>query len=64
MKVLSCVYNETQYLIMSAIQYSTTIKSSTEVNYFDLPHLCLLSNGSRKKERGETQRMCKTINFN
>ena len=53
-----------QYLIMSAIQYSTTIKSSTEVNYFDLPHLCLLSNGSRKKERGETQRMCRTINFN
>ena len=32
MNVLSCVYNEIQYLYR---RFNTTIKSSTEVNYFD-----------------------------
>ena len=32
MTVLSCVYNEIQYLYR---RFNTTIKSSTEVNYFD-----------------------------
>ena len=39
MNVLSCVYYEKQYPYG---QFNTTIKSSTEVNYFDLPHVCLL----------------------
>ena len=37
MNVLSCVYNELQYLYR---RFNTTIKSSTEVHYFDLPHVC------------------------
>ena len=39
MNVLSCVYHEIQYLYR---WFNTTIKSSTEVNNFDLPHVCLL----------------------
>ena len=37
MNVLSGVYNELQYLYR---RFNTTIKSSTEVHYFDLPHVC------------------------
>ena len=37
MNVLSCVYNESQCLYR---RFNTTIKRSTEVNYFDLPHVC------------------------
>ena len=37
MNVLSCVYNELQCLYR---RFNTTIKRSTEVNYFDLPHVC------------------------
>ena len=37
MNVLSCVYSELQYLYR---RFNTTIKSSTEVHYFDLPHVC------------------------
>ena len=37
MNVLSCVYNELQYLYR---RFNTTIESSTEVHYFDLPHVC------------------------
>ena len=37
MNVLSCVHNELQYLYR---RFNTTRESSTEVNYFDLPHVC------------------------
>ena len=37
MKVLSCVYNEIQYLYQ---RFNTTIISSTEASYFHLPHIC------------------------
>ena len=36
MSVLSCVYDEIQYLYR---RFDTTIKRSKEVNYFDLPHV-------------------------
>ena len=32
-----CVYNDIQYLYR---RFNTTIKSSTEVNHFDLLHVC------------------------
>ena len=35
--VLSCVYNEIQYLYR---QFNIKINSSTGVNYFDLPQVC------------------------
>ena len=34
---LRYVYMEIQFLYR---RFNTTIKSSTEVNYFDLPHVC------------------------
>ena len=37
MNVLSCVCNELQSLYR---RFNATIKRSTEVNYFDLPHVC------------------------
>ena len=37
MNVLSCVYNEIHYLYR---RFNSTIKISTEFNYFDLPHVC------------------------
>ena len=37
MNVLSCVYNELQYLYQ---RFKTTIKSSTEVNYFAYQWIC------------------------
>ena len=41
MNVLSCVYNEIQYLYR---RFNTTIKSLTKVINFDLPHECMFIN--------------------